>query len=237
MKTPALRLLALSTMISFLQVGCATRGFVKEDFRQRAEQQNPTFDNKQITTAFSKKSNLPKAFKLGVYFKPVPRDLPQETWRWTEQDRSELQELEALMRERGMAGEFVPILEDTVNGSDLNSIRLAAAQHQVDAVLVIGGTGMVERRINAWGWTYLLLAPVFFVPGSTAEGHFFSHATLWDVRNGYLYGGAESEGSIRDTYIGAFGESDKTVLAEAKSKSLRRLADDLKRRLVAQKQQ
>jgi hypothetical protein len=110
-----------------------------------------------------------------------------------------------------------------VNSDDMKSLRLAAANHHADALLVVSGAGQIDRYINNWGWTYALLLPTLFVPGSQADTLFVTNAALWDVRNDFLYLTAEAEATTNKTYIAAFGEQDKELLNRAKTESLTQL--------------
>lgn len=63
--------------------------------------------------------------------------------------------------------------------------------------------------------SYLLLT--LFVQGSEADAIFVTSASLWDVKNGYLYLTAESEGIVKDKYAAAFGKSDKDLMNESRA--------------------
>jgi hypothetical protein len=112
---------------------------------------------------------------------------------------------------------------------------LAAAKHHADALLVIGGAGQIDRYINGLGWTYALLLPTLFVPGSEADTLFITNASLWDVRNEYLYLSAETEATTKKTYIAAFGKQDKELLNDAKTKSLMNLKEELSKMIKGKK--
>jgi hypothetical protein len=68
-----------------------------------------------------------------------------------------------------------------------------------------------------------LIAPALFVPGSEVDTLFLSSASMWDVRNEYLYLTAEAEETVHDTYVPAFGKRDKELYDEAKKASLSKL--------------
>lgn len=58
---------------------------------------------------------------------------------------------------------------------------------------------------------------------------FLSSASMWDVRNEYLYLATEAEGTFHDTYIAAFGKESKVLIGEAKKSSLK----ELKQQIIA----
>lgn len=56
-----------------------------------------------------------------------------------------------------------------------------------------------------------------------------ANAALWDVRNEYLYLTAEAEGEVKDSYIAAFGKTDKELSSETKLKALASLKGEIKK--------
>lgn len=219
-----------------LQLGCASKGFNRGELKQQIGVIKPTFDDSEIKSAYNKKANLPKPFKLGVYFKsPSPAQGAQKQWRWTEQDKSLLEEIGKELRADGVVADVFPIVSSLVQDEDLKSLRLVAAKHQADALLIVSGAGEIDRYTNNWGWSYILLIPTFFIRGSQADTLFVTNASLWDVKNEFLYLTAESEGMASDKYAAAFGKNDKELLDEAKTKSLTLLKDELKKMIKGAK--
>jgi hypothetical protein len=206
----------------FLQAGCSAKGFHREDLQEQLAVTHPVFDETDIKEAFNKKPNLPRQFKLGVYFRPPQQSYYKSTqaWRWNDQDKTVMDDIARDLKQQGLVADVFPILNSVVQSDDLKSLRLVAAKHQADAILIISGVGEVERYANRWAWTYFLLAPTLFVPGSVAETLFITSASLWDVKNEYLYLTAESEGVTKDTYAALFGKDDKVLIDEAKAQSL-----------------
>ncbi len=99
-----------------------------------------------------------------------------------------------------MASDVFFISNMIVDGNeDLKSLRMAAAKHQADALLVVTGAAQVDRYINGWGWSYALILPTFFVPGSQVDTLFLSSAALWDVKNEYLYLTNDAEDVVHET--------------------------------------
>lgn len=229
-------------LLMLLNSACAT-GFNRKALEEQVGTVHAEFDERDIEKAYLKKPNLPKPFRLGVYFKAPaslrtayrPRAEPAQDWRWTEDDRKMLTELALDLKKRGLVADVFPLLSSVVAGEDLKSLRLAAAKHQADAVLVISGAADVDRYANNWAVTYVLLAPTLFVPGSQADSLFLSSATLWDVKNEYLYMTAEAEGVAHDRYAAAFGKSDKELINDAKNRSLTNLKGEISRQLAGER--
>lgn len=126
-------------------------------------------------------------------------------------------------------------MNSLVANEDIKSIRLAASRYQADAVLIIGGVGQIDRYTNNWGWSYALLLPVFFVPGSESQTLFMTNASLWDVRNEFLYLTVESEATVPENYVAAFGKRDQELLGSAKSDALKKLATELQKMIKGSK--
>jgi len=225
--------------ILVFQLGCASKGFNRGQLSEHVGVVKPEFNDQEIKTAFNKKPNLPKEFKLAVYFKAPPQGKNQSNpgWRWTENDKTVLDEIARDLKKEGIVSDVFPILHSLVSDDDLKSLRLAAAKHQADALLIISGAGQIDRYINHLGWTYALLLPALVVPGSEADTLFVSSATLWDVRNEYLYLTAEGEATTNSTHVAAFGKSDKELLSDAKTASLVQLKTELSKMIKGTKLQ
>lgn len=218
-----------------LQMGCASKGFNRGSLKEQAAVNKPSFDDKEIKEAFNKKPNLPKPFKLAVYFKGPAWKNGSYAWRWTDQDKSSLDELAKELKDERIVSEVFPLIDSIVEETDVRSLRLTAAKHQADALLIVSGASEVDRYINKWGWSYILLVPTLFVQGSEADAIFVTSASLWDVKNGYLYLTAESEGIVKDKYAAAFGKSDKDLMNESRSVSLNNLKQELKKMIKGAK--
>ncbi len=188
----------LLTCLFTLQMGCASNGFNRGELKEQVAVTKPEFNDQEIKNAFSKKTNLPKDCKVAVYFKPPPlgKNQSKPDWRWTENDRLVFSEIASELKKEGVVSDVFPIVNSLVSDDDLKSLRLAAAKHQADALLIISGAGETDRYINNLGWTYALMLPALFIPGS------------------------EAEATKNSTYIAAFGKSDKELINDAKTESL-----------------
>ena len=218
----------LFSCVVLLQISCASKGFNRSKMSEELSVAKPSFDDKAIKDAFLKKPNLPKKFRLAVYFTP-PR---HNDWRWTEQDKNTLDTVIAELKAKGRVSEVFPLVDSVVISDDLKSLRLVAAKHQADALLVVNGAGEIDRYINKWGWSYALLLPTFFIRGSDADTLFVVNAALWDVKNEYLYLTAQTEAELKHKYIAAFGKSDKELLREAKTEALTNLKREIEKNLL-----
>lgn len=219
-----------------LVLGCSSKGFHRETMWEQMGSVKPAFTDAEIKQAYNKKPNLPKAFRLGVYFTPPRQEnVAQNPWRWTEADKAFLEDIAADLKAKGKISKVFPIIDPLVVGDDLRTLRLAAAKHQADAILVVSGAGEIDRYINKAGWSYLFILPTFFVPGSQADTLFLTNAVMWDVKNEYLYMTAAAEGTANDTYIAAFGKPDKELMKQAKTNSLNNLRAEIKKMMDSTK--
>lgn len=212
-------------LIFFWVCGCSATGFNRGDLRVQMGVLNPTVNDSDIEEALLKKPNLPSPFKMGVYFKRTGPD-----WRWTEEDKTNLLKIGSELRSEGLDLTVFPILGQFVPYEDqgLKPIRLAAAKHGADAVLIINGIGTVDRYSNKLAWSYILLVTPFFIPGSEVDALFMADATMWDVRNEYIYMTTEAEGLIHNTYIPVFRDDDKEIIIKAKKIALAKLKIQIK---------
>ena len=216
--------------------GCSSKGFNRGELQAQVSVVKPSFDESEIKKAFDKKPNLPKPFKIAVYYKApsFPKN-DQGKWRWTDEDKAILDGVVSGLKASGAVSEIFPIISTIVQDESLKSLRLVAAKHQADALLIITGAAQTDRYINGWGWSYILLAPALFVPGSEADALFLSSASLWDVRNEYLYLTSEAEASVHETHIAAFGKRDEELFNQAKSKALANLKVELSKMINGEK--
>lgn len=212
-------------LLLLLVCGCSATGFNRGDLRIKMGVSNPTVTDADIEDALKKKPNLPKPFKMGVYFKQTGTN-----WRWTEEDKTELLKIGSELRSEGLDIQIFPILSQFVPYEDqsLKPIRLAAAKHGADAIMIINGIAEVDRYTNNLAWSYILLVTPFFIPGSEYEVLYLADATMWDVRNEYIYMTTEAEGLIHDSYIPAFKEDDKNIIQKAKGIALEKLKTQIK---------
>ncbi|MCJ8276900.1 MAG: hypothetical protein MJK18_08665, partial [Bdellovibrionales bacterium] len=133
------------------------------------------------------------------------------------------------LRGTGINAKVFPLLESLTNGTDMRSLSLAAAKHGADALMIIEGGVDRESYARDYALSYALIVPMFFVKGNRAETLFVANATLWDVRNEYLYLSTQSEGNHSLNYPLIFPETDREAFAKSKDMAV----DQLQKNLVA----
>ena len=214
-------------LFAIIFVGGCSSGLKREELKKQIAITQPAYDNKQIQEAYNKKPNLPKSYRLAIYFKPPHHDVRGEDWRWEAKSRSFLDADLNQLKKRGRISDYFLLLNSVVPDDDLKSLRLAAAKHGADALLIIDGAEQLDRYVNGWGATYFLLLPALFVPGSEVDALFVSNASIWDVKNEYLYMTGEAEATANHRYIAAFGKRNVELIDEVKDKSLSALKDQI----------
>lgn len=207
--------------------GCS-HGFHREAVRGEGPLQ--VTDN-EVANEFKRRPQLPKPFRLGVYFSnPSVIGLSDTVrTRWTAEEKAQFLDLAGQE-----VGEVIFISGDTFAETDLKSIRLTAARYGADAVLILGGSGEVISAPNNLGISYLFVLPAFFVHGNDVSSLFIARASIWDVRNEYLYVAAEAENEVTKGRPLLFPQQ-KENLFEARKTALESLRGELKKQLQAWK--
>jgi hypothetical protein len=192
------RLLNASWLSAFVLL-CAcggSTGFYQPAPRDPATLAAPTINEDQVRAAFELRPQLPRPYRLGVFFRTPADDSIDAPWRWDAAHKRAVLGFSKAVHKSGEVSDVFAIDDATSAADDLRAIRIAAARHGADAVLVVSGKDEVRRSSNAWAASYVALLPMLFAPGSELDVTFFAHAEMWDVRNEYLYLSAEAEGEV-----------------------------------------
>ncbi|HEY8241376.1 MAG TPA: hypothetical protein VIH35_08015, partial [Kiritimatiellia bacterium] len=124
--------------------GCST-GFNRAGIQQRLEGQVVVIDDAEIRQALEKKPQVRFPMRVAVYMAAEAYDKrshgsyrdESEPWRWTMADKEKLDALAKPLRDAGLVSDLFVMSDMLVTGQDLRSLRLAAAQHGADALLLI----------------------------------------------------------------------------------------------------
>ena len=210
--------------------GCmAKKGFHRESLRTELNDKIEVTDA-EIAKALTLKPQLPLPFTVGVYFKEpeAAYRYGAPAWHWTDEDKEKILRTAEKLKEGGQVSKVFVISPSVVSGQDLKSIRLAAAQHGADALLVVSGAQDLDSYHNSWSWTYIAVVTALFVPANQVDALFLSRAALWDVRNQFLYMTAEAESTKSQTRPAA-SIDERKALSEAKQESLDKLSAEIAR--------
>ena len=207
--------------------GCASsRGFNRGSLRESIDQKM-IVDNAEIAKALALKAQLPKPFKIAVQFnEPTNERFNSTTWRWSEEEKAQLLKLVEPLKASGEVSDIFVMSGDTTTDSSLKGLRLAAARHGADALLIVSGAKAIDTYSNNYAWTYLALVPLLFVPASHNDVLFMARASLWDVRNEFLYMSAESE-SIQKEKAPLVFLNEKPLLEKAKIEAVAKLSEEI----------
>lgn len=217
--------------LTILMVGCASsQGFNRGELRQSLIP-NQTIENAEIASALAKKPQLPKPFRVAVHFRePSDGQRASKLWRWKDSDKKSVFKLEKNLKTKEEVSAVFPLSRELVNGERIEDLRLAAAQQGADALLVVSGTSSVDQYTGKLGWTYAALVTALFVPASTIDALFLTQASLWDVRNGFLYMTAEAEETTSQTAPLAWLD-EKPLVEKSKDVAMNLLADEIHRQI------
>lgn len=225
---------ALGIILLFLESGCASsNGFNRPELRTQLEPKAVITEN-DIQQAFDAKPQLPKPFKLVVYFREtraVPfRYMPYWDLSWKPEDKDRfIKQLDKLTK-LGEVSEIILLNDSVVEGQDNKALRLAAARTGADAVLICSAAADIDRYNNKLGPTYALIAPCFFIPGTEINALVMMNATMWDVRNNYLYLSVEAENTLHKT-VPAIYNNEQLMINDAKPAALDALSREVISRL------
>jgi hypothetical protein len=219
--------------IAVLLTGCASsQGFNRGELRQSLIP-NATVESAEIAAALAKKPQLPKPFRVAVHFRePSDRNQPnsRQLWRWKDTDKKTVYQLKNSLKFNEEVAAIFPLARELVSGDRIEDLRLSAAQQGADALLVVSGTSSIDQYNGKFGWTYAALVTALFVPASTMDALFLTQASLWDVRNGFLYMTAEAEETTSETAPLAWLD-EKPLIEKSKDAAMNLLADEISRQI------
>ncbi len=221
----------LIVMLVILVSACTqSRGFDRNQLRGQI-QPPTTIATQETQETVGSQTQLPKPFKLALYFSPSGMDSANQFgWNWGGEDTDQLVALQEELASQGIVSQILPLPDSQVVGDDVQAIRSAAAHAGADAVLVVNGISDVDRYNNDLGMTYALLITPFFVPGTEVDSLFMVNATMWDVQEEYVYLSVETEGTAQE--VGPpFDIYEKQLIGQAKANALRGLRSELTTRL------
>jgi hypothetical protein len=218
--------------LAFLCVGCGgamgmDRGEITRMERpEPAPPSAPVVDNAAVALELERRPQLPAYVRVAVYFRaPAPVGAEPPLWRWTHEDRRSVVTSGDELRDV----EIFALSDALVTGTSLDELRVSAARHGADALLIVDAVTEQRTSDNGWLATYPLLLPILFAPANELETVFRARATLFDVRNGYLY--LTAEGESEQTQQRAHIYIDRRgALGSCRTEAIGFLSEELKRR-------
>jgi hypothetical protein len=219
-----MRILCL-VVVALSLSGCAT-GFDRGVLAARASGDPLQVTDEDVRKAMDLKPQLAFPCRVAVYLCPDSGGL----WRWTAKDKETLDRCGDTLRAEGIVSDLFVMSDLVVQGTDEKQLRLAAAKHGADALLIVKGAAQIDSYVNPLAVLNLTLVGGYIVPGSHRDALFLMHGCLIDVGNGFLYASVESEGEggvIRPTFL----IEDKDAAMVAKRRAVEKFGPELVKRV------
>lgn len=216
-------------LITVILTGCASQGFnqgyIDNEFAVAGLEQT----EEDIQRILDLEPALGRPFTLGIYFEDYYGIHAKKAKGIVLDDLSPmLQQL----KNAGIIDDFFVINNSTVRENNIKDVRIAAARHHADAVLMIDNYRDSDRYINPLGITYLTVVAAYILPGTEVEAIGAVSATLWDTRNEYLYATSYND-ELYHTRGAAFLLNDEEIELMALEQATPGFVTDLSTRLVA----
>lgn len=171
--------------------------------------------------------SIQKPLKIAVYFqKPQTVGEKRPTWDWSPIDRSRVFHDLARLKDDKRVSAVFPVEVPANQPVDLQVLKSLAREHGADALLVIEGIDQIDQYTNRYGWSYALLLPALFAPGTDVDAFFLSRATLLSVYDASVYVAVEGEGMSKQRRAVAYVEPRQAVEA-ARSAALGQITNEL----------
>lgn len=221
--------LFFNAFLFLLATSCATQKKTSVATRifDLFEDYTKVISDAQIRRTAANRPELPENFKLAVYFKEADEKTksPQD-WKWTQKDKDLI--LNSIQSNKAKVGKVFELIDLGSEKDDAKALRLMAAQQGADGLLIIQGLSEVDTNANGLAFSYLALAPAFFVNGNEIEGTFVSQALLWNVHEPFVHVGVQNEGEYTHSRPLAFRQIPR-VIRKSKEESLEGLSEKLQR--------
>ncbi|EHQ06678.1 hypothetical protein [Leptonema illini] len=228
-------------VFSIMLLSYCSTGFTREE--RSYPSAGYQVDVASIHTELQRRPQLRFPTRIAVFLDQPPTRRGEAPWRFTASEIEQVTGLEEELRAAGVASQLFLMTEQTAilsglahqwDQANLETIRLLAARHGAEAVLVISGESRVTASANPLSIMYLTVAGVWLIPGSHRDALFYIRASLWDVRNQFLYASVQAEGEA--TQLRPYGFiSEESVVESAKSKAFADFTPELRKRLLALK--
>lgn len=179
-------------------------------------------------------ASIPAPFRLALFF--AHREFPARQAitpaDWLSQDREALLRALADLQHQSVLRDTLVLAPSSVQEPTLAGIRNAAARYGADAVVIVTGSGSVDRSNNGYALLYPTILGAYLAPGTVSNALFLIDGSLWDVRTGWFYGTVAAEGHARLAGP-AMSVEDREALMQAKRAALEsfgtRLVEQMRR--------
>jgi hypothetical protein len=209
-----------------LLAGCHATGFDRGVLAARLQSEPMQVTEDEVRKALELRPQLALPCKVAVYLAPDSAG----NYRWSGKDKEAFDAWGQALVEEGIASDVFLMSGLFVEGSSMKELRLAAARHGADALLVVKGAAQTTSSLNPAAVFNLTVVGGYLVPGSRRDALFLMQACLVDVGNGYLYASVDSEGEgtvLRPTFI----IEEKDAIDVAKKRAIDKFGPELVRRM------
>ena len=222
-------------LVLSVSAGCASsQGF---DRAAISEALHVDLDRNEDQPPVSPASNLSLPFRLGVFFADhdVPTGQSIRKVEWLGADRDQLLRLLAPLQDKQILKDTVVLMDATLRGENILTIRQAGARYGADAVLIVRGVAALDRYNNAYAWFYPTVIGAYLAPGTESGALVALTGSLWEVQSEWHPPTQAVEGVSKSVGPAVFVEDDD-VMAQAKEAAIealgKRIIDQL--RLLAE---
>ena len=223
----------------FILGNCSSTGFDRAGMTRQMQQEGPAVSDADIAKVMALKPQLKLPFRLAVYLESGYARYSRYSWYQNDFDLNEKKQfLATLMGNKEVVSEAFLIASGDLTTSGekvlLKDIRLAAARYHADAVLVLKSNSNTDTYPNFLSLLYFTIVGFWIAPGSHCDAIHMFHGTLYDVRNEYLYIGAESD--AMDSVVRPYALRECSVpLNAARKKAMESFSAEFTKRLATLK--
>jgi hypothetical protein len=215
MRVTPLALLALA--------GCVTTNeFDRSALRAKMGDETAQVTEKQVQEVMALRPQLSFPCNIAVYFHP--------DGGWTGKERALVDSWCQALKQQGIVASMFVMSDLFVDGQSLTALRVTAARHGADALLVLKGASQITSYVNPAALFNLTVVGGYVIPASHRDALFLVQGGLLDVGNGFIYASVESEaeaGIIRPTFV----IDEKVAVERARKQALVNFGPALVRRM------
>ena len=239
MSKRSLFLSASAMAVAVTLTGCSTgfnRGRLESELHNGSYEVSVEHAPRHVTAtdinrAREKRGQLHFPFRLAVQ---MIDNRYEKGFRWNQADKDLINGWEKTLRDRGVVSDIILINDSTNRGDSPEQVRLAAAEHGADAVLVLRAASDIDEYANPLSILYLTILGLWMAPGSHIDALVMLDGSVLDVGNGFLYASAQSEGEGSSFGPKALIER-KDAIDEAETIALKGFGDALTEELTGLK--
>lgn len=203
--------------------GCFARGFHRQEVTQRLQGEAIQATDEEIAKALAVRPQLPFPCRVAIY-------LPPSTW--TAADREIIEGWSTKLKKDRIVSDMFVMSSIVATGTSIKEVRVAAARHGADAVLILNSVSNIESYKNIGAVLNLTIVGGYLIPSNHRNVQVTIQGVLVDVGNGYLYASMEADGAAR-TVQPAFLVEEKPTIDKAQRAALTNFGPELNRRMHA----